>query len=355
MPKGRFHALRQSTASPVEELNKYLDQNKDTINTELGNIAKSLGEAADGWVKGIGHIDWTAAEHGAKNFADEVAHLVKEFADFSQKLSDNLPMLEALLGAAGGSAVGSRFGGPLGALLESDSSGHSADTGGFWGGVWGGVKRFFGGSSGPGSQVTPPGPPGTYRPQYSLSAKDLSDAVVNTIAGEASTKDPAAIDAVINNMFNRLGSHGYGPSGNLEEIARAPGQYTGYRQASPDEAKMIRDRIRAVASGGVADNTHGSMEYRGAWLYYPFKMRHPEGVGVGGNWFFPTTTPEGPYGAYPTPRLAAKPAPALGSAEAGTLDWSVGAPGWAAINAALPVGAAGAPAVSGKPITVSRM
>ena len=64
--EGGFHALRQSTASPVEELNKYLDQNKDTINTELGNIAKSLGEAAHGWMI-VRHIDWTAAEHGAKN------------------------------------------------------------------------------------------------------------------------------------------------------------------------------------------------------------------------------------------------------------------------------------------------
>ena len=83
-----------------------------------------------------------------KESRDEVAHLVTEFADFSQKLSDNLPMLEALLWAAGGAAVGSRFGGPLGALLggliggfmpgavkaENDPSGHSADTGirGWW-------------------------------------------------------------------------------------------------------------------------------------------------------------------------------------------------------------------------------
>jgi len=144
------------------------------------------------------------------------------------------------------------------------------------------------------------GAAGTYRPIRSLSDADVSDDVVNTIAGEASTNNPAAIDAVINNMFNRLGTKTYGPSSSLNDVATAPGQYTGYRRATPAEAAMIRDRIRQIASGAVSDNTNHSMEYRGAWLYDKFAAEHPEGVGVGGNWFFPTV-PTGPYGAYDHP------------------------------------------------------
>lgn len=147
------------------------------------------------------------------------------------------------------------------------------------------------------------GKSGQFRPQYALSAPDISPAVINTIAGEASTRDQAATDAVINNMFNRLGSKGYGPSDNLYEIARSQGvngrtpQYTGYRQASPEEAQFIRGRIQAIASGALPDNTNGSMEYRGAWLYDKAAKMHPEGVGVGGNWFFPTSVQPGPYAA----------------------------------------------------------
>jgi hypothetical protein len=167
-----------------------------------------------------------------------------------------------------------------------------------------------GGVPGPGSPAQPPGPPGTYRPQYKLGAHDLSPAVLGTIAGEASTRNPAALDAVINNMMNRVGTNGYGPSGNLEEVARSQGvsgrqpQYTGFRTPSAAEAKIISDRIKAIASGGEPDTTHGSMEYRGAGLYQNFKARHPEGVGIGGNWFFPTIKP-GPYAASESPNRTA--------------------------------------------------
>jgi hypothetical protein len=181
-----------------------------------------------------------------------------------------------------------------------------------------------------GSPAQPPGPPGTYRPQYALGAHDLSPAVLGTIAGEASTRNPAALDAVINNMMNRVGAKGYGPSGNLEEVARSQGvsgrqpQYTGFRTPSAAEAKIISDRIKAIASGGEPDTTHGSMEYRGAGLYQNFKARHPEGVGIGGNWFFPTIKP-GPYAASAQPNkmagaLPSRPVtptpPAKGSQEA---------------------------------------
>ena len=168
-------------------------------------------------------------------------------------------------------------------------------------------------SPGEGSKVQQPEAAGKYRPVYKPGDKDLSDKVVDTIAGEASTRNPAAIDAVINNMFNRLGTRGYGPSGNLEEVARSQGesgrqpQYTGYRQTSAQEAEFIRSRIKAIASGGMPDTTKRSMEYRGAYLYNEFARRHPEGVGVGGNWFFPTGAREGPYRAYDKPHEAPSP------------------------------------------------
>ena len=54
--------------------------------------------------------------------------------------------------------------------------------------------------------------------------------MINTIAGEARMKDPRGVDAVVNDLFNRLGTKAYGPSGNLAEVARAPGQYAGYRR-----------------------------------------------------------------------------------------------------------------------------
>ena len=105
-------------------------------------MAKSLGEAADGVGRGNRPHRLDGGRARGKESRGRIAHLVKEFADLSQKLSDNLPMLEALLGAAGGSAIGSRFGGPFGALLggliggfmpgavkaENDPSGHSADS-----------------------------------------------------------------------------------------------------------------------------------------------------------------------------------------------------------------------------------
>ena len=132
-----------------------------------------------------------------------------------------------------------------------------------------------------------------YRPEYKLSDVDLSDPVVNTIAGEAYTKNRESVDAVINNMLNRVGTKGWGPSSNLREVARAPGQYEGFRPAKKEEADFIRERIREIASGNVPDNTKGSNEFRatsyvkGAGAGKSFARRAEQGgIGdVGGNTF----------------------------------------------------------------------
>ncbi|MBB5765705.1 hypothetical protein ABEV34_06765 [Methylorubrum rhodesianum] len=221
-------------------------------------------------------------------------------------------------------------GGPLGGALGG--YGYGAGTGGGGvasagvptGGGFGGAGPLAGrGSGGPldhpaapagtesgsparAGQFTSASPEaaGKYRPQRTLTDRDLSDAVVNTIAGEARLKSPGGADAVINNMFNRLGTKGWGPSRDLHDVARAPGQYEGYRRATEAEATFIRDRIRAIASGGVPDNTNGANSFRASWYRGPWYRRHGhKGKDIAGNTFaFDPSIPNGPYAPYPSPR-----------------------------------------------------
>jgi hypothetical protein len=166
-------------------------------------------------------------------------------------------------------------------------------------------------------------------------------------------------------MFNRLGSHGYGPSGNLGEVAASPHKFDGYNKGrvTPAQAEYIRSRIRAIAAGSVPDNTGGATEFRTS-TYAPFVNRHPEGRDIGGNFFAPVGPP-GPYRAYSRPNLSPRsdatpsgvPSPWAGASGPGA--WVVGADlgggGWTGLNNALPVGAAG---VSGgstdKSVTVNQ-
>lgn len=148
--------------------------------------------------------------------------------------------------------------------------------------------------------------PGMYRPEYKLSDADLDDYVVGTVAGEAVTSNPESVDAVINNMMNRLGTKGWGPSANLHDVASAPGQYAGHRRATAQEAERIRARIRAIASGGVPDNTNGSNSYRAAGYNGPWARKHAEdGRVVGGNRFaYEPGVPNGSYAPYREPHGA---------------------------------------------------
>ncbi|WP_237479265.1 hypothetical protein [Lichenibacterium dinghuense] len=159
-----------------------------------------------------------------------------------------------------------------------------------------------------------PEKPGTYRPEYKLSDADLSDYVVNTVNGEA-TSSAESIDAVINNMMNRVGSKGWGPSANLRDVASAPGQYAGHRPASAQVAERIRARIRAIASGGVPDNTNGSNAYRAAWYHGKWYQQHAAtGRVVGGNRFdYEPWTKNGPYAPYPSAHAPAPATPGAGT------------------------------------------
>ncbi len=181
-----------------------------------------------------------------------------------------------------------------------------------------GKYRSRGGGGDPNGAFNPrtPDKPGMYRPEYKLSDADLNDYVVGTVAGEAVTSNPESVDAVINNMMNRLGTKGWGPSANLHDVASAPGQYAGHRKATAQEAERIRDRIRAIASGGVPDNTNGSNAYRAAWYNGPWARQHAaDGRVVGGNRFaFEPGVPNGPYAPYKAPHGT----PTVGSSTAPT-------------------------------------
>jgi hypothetical protein len=158
-----------------------------------------------------------------------------------------------------------------------------------------------------------PGKQGTYRPVYQLNEADLSDDVINTIAGEARLSDSRSLDGVVNNLFNRLGTKDWGPSGNLHEVARAPGQYAGYRKATKEEAEMIRQRIREVASGAVPDPTNGADAYRASYYLEGEgrgktfdRLAQSQGYNdVGGNVYAkdPNVEP-GPYATYSAEKIA---------------------------------------------------
>ncbi len=173
---------------------------------------------------------------------------------------------------------------------------------------WWGKKMPTWLGGGEATSAPTPGAQGTYRPAYRVGDADLSDDVVNTIAGEARMKDPNSVDAVINNMFNRLGTRAYGPSGDLRQVARAPGQYEGYRRATAKEAAYIRERIKAIASGAVPDNTSGANEFRASWYRGPWYRKNPQARDVGGNRFaYNPKAGKGPYAPYDKPRAPEKP------------------------------------------------
>lgn len=200
-------------------------------------------------------------------------------------------------GATGSSGEGFGAGGGVG----------SAGYGEPGGGGPGSRMKAAMGAMGGGTDVPAPGAQGQFRPVYKITAPDISAAVVNTVAGEARMSNKAGIDAVINTMFNRLGSKAYGPSGNLAQVARAPNQFAGWRNATKEQAAYIRERIKAIASGAVPDNTKGANEFRGDYYNGPWmqRMGRPYGTDIGGNIF--ARNPAGgvsPYAAYSDEELA---------------------------------------------------
>jgi hypothetical protein len=262
------------------------------------------------------------AEAPAKEFAQSVAHANEELAEFSINLAKINRNMEGGGGGGGGGGEGSGV----------VSGGQSTMYKGIGGRM---VPRGHHPNmaeqpdvSGDG-KLTPPGPPGTYRPQYKLSDRDLDPRVLGMIAGEASTKNPQAVDAVIDTMFNRLGSHWGSRKGrpysdtDLLAVAAAPGQYAAFgHRATKTQQEFIRQRIIAHAMGEVPDITGGAQEYRGhnpdgSMYSGPWMQKYgwKTGVNIGGNVFAKTPYARpGPYEAYDQPH---RPSPASLATSAG--------------------------------------
>jgi hypothetical protein len=321
MSVGGEGKLLEAMVGPMEKLDTWLAANEPWIDANIGKITTAIGDLATNVDADMKKVDWPGLSKEMDGFSDAIAKLIgnlRPFIDLVLGLetqpdrNQRFKTWESDPGWFGSIMRGLDWfqGGKWGDVTPPGMPPDASSPGGsLLGRAWGGVKRFFGGGGGApasirarGTAVAPPGPAGTYRPQYHLGDADLSDAVVNKIAGEARANDTASIDAVVDNMFNRLGTHTYGPSGNLAEVALAPGQYTGNRQAGAAEAALIRSRIRAIASGGVSDATGGSNEYRASWYHGAWRWNHPEGRNVGGNVFaFNPKGGIGPYGPYAVP------------------------------------------------------
>ncbi len=336
----KFNELIRKYAGPLSEalgefgnnLSKFIDENAESFMKWLSDP-----ETPQRFVDAFKEVKKFALE--IKDAIVEIAKVIREvYAFLTQK--DPMGMGGAVTGAmdlwrdpqgtikrwlgggaGGGAGVGnggaegmtegggSTGGGgrkPIGERLSKAWEGRPKIFGGTGEGVFKGLRE---GSRSSG--LAPPGPPGTYRPQYSLSAADTSDAVINTIAGEARMKDPSSVDAVINNMFNRLGTKWGGVANdNLQAVARAPGQYEGYRKATPQEAELIRNRIQEIAKGGVPDNTKGANTFRASGyggMGSPWYRNYGQyGEVVGGNRFaYDPSMPNGPYAPYDKPKETA--------------------------------------------------
>jgi len=150
--------------------------------------------------------------------------------------------------------------------------------------------------------------PGRYRPKYNLKDSDLSDEVVNTIAGEVSANNKKGVDAVINVLMNRVGSKKYAGSESLQGLVSAPEQFKGYNKGRPtkEQAEFIRERIRAIASGSEPDITGGANEFRAKSYVFGdgkgkefYRDAEKQGfIDIGGNIYANRSKTGSPYASY---------------------------------------------------------
>ena len=329
-------ALAGKGGDKLQTFIDFLDKNSGKIARELVAIGEALAQIATWIAKAVIKFGewakeadpWIEKTFGIKNGFEKLAAVLLIL--YATRIPALISALSMLVGGPvwkalmiGLSVLG--VGAAANAMLGNGGEGGGADGGGGGGGAnkdswywkldrWGRKKLGLPpdandpagkgpGGSGAGSAPSPEAS-GKYRPVYKLSDRDLGDAVVNTIAGEASYKRPGAVDAVINNMLNRVGSKGWGPSQDLHAVARAPGQYEGYKRAGAEEAEYIRERIRAIASGGVPDSTGGSNSFRASSYGGPWMQRHGvNGRNIGGNVYaYQPGFPNGPYAAYARPQ-----------------------------------------------------
>ncbi len=348
-----YSDLENDLTGPLKKLDDYVKAHQGDISEQLAKLSKAAGDAAkkfDDWVEG-GGLERLTKEVG--DFTGEIEEDVKELGGWKNVLEGffflwagsaalgaitNVLALANAVRALTAASVAATGGGVISLLgklgLLGASVGASAAVSMNFGEASGNAairdefKKAYPNGYHPGADtdnrswwqrhapawlggrddehgfqpVPSTGAAGQYRPVYALGDKDLSDAVVNTIAGEAISRNQNSVDAVVNNMLNRIGTNAYGPSGNLQDVARAPGQYAGYRRAKAKEAEYIRSRIRAIASGSEPDNTNGSNEYRAGWYSGPWGRKHADSPVIGGNRFaYNPKAGVGPYAPYAKP------------------------------------------------------
>jgi hypothetical protein len=321
-------AMAGPAGEKFRQLIEYLDHNSGRIADGLIVIGNAIVAAAGQLISWIAHVaeweekaeKWIAANpkiaEGLKAITDALGPLGTALAALATGAA--LRGLVGLLGLVGLGGIASFIaGGALvgGALsLSGDSAGADekawqsehpeSSAGNSWIGrtvraasdwVRGKLGMGPAPSGGAADEVT--GKPGQFRKIYSLSESDLSDSVINHIAGEAQN-NKTSIDAVINTMLNRVGTKAYGPSGNLHEVANAPGQWVGYKNASTAQAEFIRERIKAIASGAVSDITGGANEMRGSYYNGPWAQRHSGAPVIGGNRFAKNPNVTGSYASH---------------------------------------------------------
>jgi len=287
---------------PLENLSKEVVKLVEKLTKDNGPFGRLIDDLSDGLKWLSGEVDKPEFHKNVESFIEGVGKLVTSVGGLVHSLASwaswlGISPAEAATNPSGRTGAGS--GGLTGlrkaaGLGGGDVGGGDPGSGGGGEGPGGGAARTVGNLSSASTRRKAFGHPhisgghgkgGQYRDPYKLGDADLSDSVVNTVAGEARMNDPNSVDAVIDNMVNRVGTKGYGPSGNLEEVATAPGQYAGRRKASAAEAERIRNRIKAIASGEVPDITHGANEYRAGSYNGPWARNHSDAPVIGGNRF----------------------------------------------------------------------
>jgi hypothetical protein len=113
--------------------------------------------------------------------------------------------------------------------------------------------------------------PPLHRQPYTLGPRDTSNMALDIIAREARPNDVASIDAVIDNVLNRVGGSGFsGKTDSVYNVLTSPEQYEAYKflqsgrfkPATAEQRALVRERLEAKASGKLPDVTGGATEYR---------------------------------------------------------------------------------------------
>ena len=158
------------------------------------------------------------------------------------------------------------------------------------------------------------GPPGKFRPVYEGIEKDLADPDLVNIIGREARNNTQSIDAVINNMMNRLGSKSYGNAKSLSEVAKQRNQYEAwnflqsgrFKPVTGEQRKLIEERLRLIASGSMPDTTNGADQYRassyvkgaGAGKTFARQAAAQGAPDIGGNVYVKGKYAAGPFAAY---------------------------------------------------------